>query len=264
MTTGALSAASTGLNFQDMKVRTIANNIANMSTGGFKRAIPVAVDLGYQNYQTVGSPTSSEGTINPTGIYVGLGVNTAGVVRDMKQGDIEMTDNQLDIMIQGEGYFQVELPSGDMGYTRNGSFILSAERQLITLDGYAFKPDLTIPEHTISVSINKSGEVYAEVQGETAPQLVGQIELAVFASPASLIPLGDNLFKESTASGSPTTGVAGSAGFGETIQFALETSNVKPVTELTGLIEAQRAYSMNTKTMNAVEQMDSNLQSLMR
>ncbi len=264
MTIGALSAAASGLSFQDTKVRVISNNIANMNTASFKRASAIAVDQDYQTYQGVGSPTSAEGTINPTGTQVGMGVKTAGVVRSMEQGDIEITDNPLDVMIQGEGYFNIELPTGEIGYTRDGRFQLNAERQLVTMSGYKAKPDLTLPANTTSLDINKEGQIYAQIQGSPNAVLVGQLELSVFASPGSLDPMGDNLFKENIAAGSPTTGVAGTAGFGTIVQFAVESSNVKPVVELTALIEAQRAYAMNTKTMNAVEQMDQNLQSLMR
>ena len=264
MPTGALSAAAAGLMFQQNRVHILSDNIANMSTAAFKRAIPIAVDQGYQNFGPSGTPTSEEGTLRPAGSFIGLGVRTAGVVRSMEQGDIEMTDNPLDLMIQGEGWFQVEMPNGDINYTRDGRFMLSAERQLVTIEGYKVLPTITIPQYTTNITINKQGEVYATIQGNLTPQLVGQLELAVFPNPKGLDPIGNNLFKETTGSGVPTLGVAGSIGYGTTMQYAYETSNVKPLVSITELIDAQRAYSMNTKSISAVQTMNDHLDNLIR
>lgn len=264
MPIGALTAAASGLAFQELNVRVIADNIAKMNVVAEKASIAVAKDRGYQVYQSIGSPTSTEGTTNATGTYVGMGVGTAGIVRVMAQGDLETTDSPLDVMIQGEGYFAVELPSGEIGYTRDGRFQLNAERQIVTMTGYKVKPDLTIPANTVTIDINPHGQVHATVQGQTAAVLVGQFEVAVFPNPVGLEPLGDGISKETASSGSPTTGTAGTLGYGNVVQYALESSNVKPVNELTALIQAQRAYAMNTKSISAVEQMDQNLQTVMR
>lgn len=264
MTIGALSAAASGLAFQELNVRVIANNIAGMNITGGKTSVAVAKDRPYQVYQGAGAPTSAQNTINPTGTYVGMGVGAAGVARIMAQGDAEMTDSPLDVMIAGEGYFAIELPDGSVAYTRDGRFQLNAERQIVTMSGYTVKPNLTIPANTVQIDINDQGQVYATVAGQTTQTLVGQFELDVFPNPGGLEPMGDNLFLQNAASGTNTTGTAGSTGYGRLTQYALEGSNVKPVNELTALIQAQRAYAMNTKSMNAVEQMDQNLQSIMR
>ncbi len=264
MPIGALTAAASGLAFQELNVRVIADNIAKMNVTAEKSSIAVAKDRGYQVYQGIGSPTSAEGTTNNTGTYVGMGVGVAGIVRVMAQGDPEATDSPLDVMIQGEGYFAVTLPSGDTGYTRDGRFTLNANRQIVTMDGYEVKPTLTIPVNTVNIDINAEGQVYANIQNQVAPTLVGQFEIDTFPNPTGLEPIPAGISKETAASGAPTTGVAGALGFGSVRQYTLESSNIKPVNELTALIQAQRAYSMNTKSMTAVEQMDQNLQALMR
>ncbi|MBP6986236.1 MAG: flagellar basal-body rod protein FlgG [Alphaproteobacteria bacterium] len=260
----ALSTAASGLTYQQKNVDDHANNIANLMTTAFKRSVTVPKDLAYLNYQSAGTPTSSSDTMTPTGMYMGMGVRAAGIMRVMEQGEIEITDNPLDVMVQGEGFFQVELPTGETGFTRDGRFSLNPERQLITLEGYKVKPDLSLPAEATKIEINRQGQVYATIQGQPAPVLVGQFEMATFANTRGLEPIGNNLYKETVASGSPTSGVADAIGFGAILQNALEGSNVKPVVELTALIEAQRAYAMNTKTMNAVEEMDRNLETLMR
>lgn len=260
----ALSTAASGLTYQQKNVDDHANNIANLMTTAFKRSVTVPKDLGYLNYQSAGTPTSSTDTMTPTGMYIGMGVRAAGVMRVMEQGDIEITDNPLDVMVQGEGFFQVELPSGETGYTRDGRFSLSHDRQIVTLEGYKVKPNLTIPADAVKIEINRQGQVYAVIQGQGTSTLIGQFEMASFPNNRGLEPIGDNLFKETVASGAPISGIADTTGFGTILQNALEGSNVKPVVELTALIEAQRAYAMNTKTMNAVEEMDRNLETLMR
>ena len=264
MPIGALSSAASGLAFQELNVRVIANNIATMNVTAGKTAIAVAKDRGYQTYQGAGAPTSAQNTLNPTGTYVGMGVGTAGIVRVMAQGDVEMTDSPLDVMINGEGYLAVQLPDGETAYTRDGRLQMNRDRQIVTMDGYTVQPSLTIPANTVQIDINQEGQVYATIQGQTTQTLVGQFELNVFPNAAGLEPIGSSLYTQNAASGTPTTGVAGQTGFGKINQFQLESSNVKPVNELTALIQAQRAYAMNTKSMTAVEQMDQNLQSLMR
>lgn len=261
---GALAAAASGLAFQGMKVKQISHDLANMDTTAHKFAEVYGVDSAYQSLQGAGTPTSAEGTINPTGLQIGMGVTPIGVSRVMKQGEAKITDNPLDLMIDGEGFFPIELPNGETGYTRDGSFKTNKEGQIITMAGFKVKPDLVIPAHTTRIDINHEGQVYAKIDGQIDPVLVGQLEIAVFANAAGLAAKGGNLYLETPASGAPTSGPAGSIGFGAVLQSTLEGSNVTPVVQLTSLIEAQRAYAMNTKTMNAVEEMDRNLQSLMR
>lgn len=263
MSIGALAAAASGLSFQGLKVDSIADDLANMDTTGFKKSVLYGKDRGYRTIQSAGSPTSAEGTISTTGIYIGMGVTPAGLGRIMEQGDVGHTDSPLDVMIQGEGFFEIMLPSGDVGYTRDGRFQLDNNRHIVTLEDYKVKPDLTIPVNTTSVDINKEGQVYANIPGQV-PILVGQFELSVFANPRGLEPIGAGLYKETAASGTATTGHAGAIGYGAVLQYALESSNVKPVVALTELIEANRAYAMNTKTINAVEEMFHNLESMMR
>lgn len=251
----SLSIAATGMMAQQLNVEVISNNIANMSTSGFKRQRAEFQDLLYQNLRRVGTNSSDAGTIVPAGVQVGLGVKTAAVNRVMTQGNLDNTENKLDIAIQGRGYFRVELPSGEDAYTRAGSFQLSADGQLVTADGYTLAPGINIPPEAIDVTISRDGQVQVTLQGETASQVVGQIELATFANNAGLDPLGNNLFTETTASGAPTIGIPANDGVGSVLQGFLETSNVNAVSEITTLITAQRAYEMNAKVITASDEM---------
>ncbi|MEQ9146363.1 MAG: flagellar basal-body rod protein FlgG [Parvibaculaceae bacterium] len=251
----SLSIAATGMMAQQLNVEVISNNVANMSTSGFKRQRASFQDLMYQDLRRVGSTSSDAGTIVPAGVQVGLGVRTAAVTRITAQGNMEITENPYDLAVQGRGYFRIELPSGDDAYTRAGNFNTSAEGQLVTADGYTVQPGITVPEDAVQVTINAQGQVEATLQGQTAPQVIGQIELVSFQNPAGLDPLGDNLFIESPASGTPTTGNPGSEGFGSLLQGYLETSNVNAVSEITNLITAQRAYEMNAKMITATDEM---------
>ncbi|MBX3507580.1 flagellar basal-body rod protein FlgG [Parvibaculum sp.] len=251
----SLSIAATGMMAQQLNVEVISNNIANMSTSGFKRQRAEFQDLLYQNLRRVGTNSSDAGTIVPAGVQVGLGVKTAAVNRIMTQGNLDNTENKLDIAIQGRGYFRVELPSGEDAYTRAGSFQISADGQLVTADGYTLAPGINIPPEAIDVTISRDGQVQVTLQGETASQVVGQIELATFANDAGLDPLGNNLFTETTASGAPTIGTPANDGVGSVLQGFLETSNVNAVSEITTLITAQRAYEMNAKVITASDEM---------
>jgi flagellar basal-body rod protein FlgG len=263
MAIGALASAASGLNVQETKMQEIADNIANSETPAFKRKMLKIVNQGSQVVQSAGSPTSTEGTVNQIGTYIGMGARVSGITRVMEQGNPEKTDNQYDLMIDGQGYFTIELPNGQIGYTRDGSFTLNAERQIVTMQGFKVKPDLTIPVNTTSVDINGAGQVYAQVDGQSAAVLVGQLEIAVFPNPVGLDDsMGNNLAIETAASGPATTGAAGAVGFGQIMQFFLESSNVKPVVELTAMISTQRAYAMGTKSISAVQQMDQNLQQI--
>ncbi|MDX5367313.1 MAG: flagellar basal-body rod protein FlgG [Alphaproteobacteria bacterium] len=251
----SLSIAATGMMAQQLNVEVISNNIANMSTAGFKRQRAEFQDLLYQNLRRVGTNSSDAGTIVPAGVQVGLGVKTAAVNRIMTQGNLDNTENKLDIAIQGRGYFRVELPSGEDAYTRAGSFQISADGQMVTADGYTLAPGINIPPEAIDVTISRDGQVQVTLQGETASQVVGQIELATFANDAGLDPLGNNLFTETTASGAPTIGIPANDGVGSVLQGFLETSNVNAVSEITTLITAQRAYEMNAKVITASDEM---------
>ncbi len=251
----SLSIAATGMMAQQLNVEVISNNIANMSTSGFKRQRAEFQDLLYQNLRRVGTNSSDAGTIVPAGVQVGLGVKTGSVYRIMTQGNLDNTENKLDIAIQGRGYFRVELPSGEDAYTRAGSFQISPDGQLVTADGYTLAPGITIPQEATDITISRDGQVQASIPGQTDAQVVGQIELASFANEAGLDPLGDNLFVEPAASGAPTLGTPASTGMGSVLQGFLETSNVNAVSEITSLITAQRAYEMNAKVITATDEM---------
>ncbi|MGP1256228.1 MAG: flagellar basal-body rod protein FlgG [Kiloniellales bacterium] len=251
----SLSIGATGMLAQQMNVEVISNNIANMNTTGYKRGRTEFHDLLYQDLRRVGSASSDAGTIVPSGVQVGLGVKAAAVYRITEQGNIMITDNTFDIAVNGKGYFQVELPSGDTGYSRAGSFQLSPDGDLVTPDGYLVQPGITIPLDAAGVTINASGEVWVDIQGQVAPTNVGQLELATFANEAGLEAIGDNLFLETAASGAANVASPGTEGFGTILQGALETSNVNVVQEITNLITAQRAYEMNSKVIQASDEM---------
>ncbi len=251
----ALNIAATGMLAQQLNVEVISNNIANMNTTAYKRQRAEFQDLLYQDERRVGSTSSDSGTIVPSGIQLGLGVRTAAVYRMTGQGQIVTTENSLDLAIQGKGYFQVTLPSGETAYTRAGSLQLSPEGQIVTANGYTVLPGITIPNDAVDVTVNSSGEVQVTLAGQVQPQVVGQLELATFPNQVGLQALGDNLYAETPASGNPTTGVPGSTGFGTVLQGFLETSNVDVVQEITNLIRAQRAYEMNSKVIQTSDQM---------
>ena len=255
----SLSIASTGMVAQQLNVETISNNIANMNTTAFKRQRAEFQDLIYQNQRRAGAASSDANTIVPSGIQLGLGVRAAAVYRITEQGNLTTTGNSLDMAVQGKGWFQVEMPSGETAYTRAGSFQLSAEGKIVTADGYTVKGGGTIPRDALDITINTSGEVLVKQAGQAQLQRVGQLELASFANDAGLQASGDNLFQNTTASGDPVTGTAGRQGFGTLLQGFLETSNVNTVQEVTNLITAQRAYEMNSKVIKAADEMMSSL-----
>ncbi len=251
----SLSIAATGMLAQQMNVEVISNNIANVNTTGYKRQRAEFQDLLYQDLLRAGTNSSDTGTVVPSGIQIGLGVKPAAVYRITEQGNITITNNDLDMAVNGRGYFAVEMPSGDIGYTRSGAFGRSADGDLVTANGYIVQPGITIPTNAIGISVNAQGQVSATIQGQTTPQVVGQLQLANFANEAGLRAVGDSLFLETTASGLATTGNPGSAGFGAIQQGALETSNVNVVSEITNLITAQRAYEMNSRVIQASDEM---------
>lgn len=251
----SLNIGATGMLAQQLNVEVISNNIANMNTTAYQRRRAEFQDLLYQNQRRVGSDSSDQSTVVPVGVQVGLGVKTAAVYRITEQGNLTLTENPLDVAINGEGYFQVELPNGDTAYSRAGSFQLDGDGDIVTVDGFTVAPGLTIPNNAIDVSINASGQVLVSIDGQTQPQNVGQLELARFANEAGLLSVGDNLYLETPASGAPTTAVPGTQSFGTIQQGFLETSNVNVVEEITNLITAQRAYEMNSKVIETSDQM---------
>jgi flagellar basal-body rod protein FlgG len=255
----ALSIAATGMLAQQLNVEVISNNIANMNTTAYQRRRAEFADLLYQNLRRVGADSSSSGSVVPTGVQVGLGVRATATVRMTEQGNLISTENPLDTAVEGEGYFLVTLPTGDTAYTRAGSFQLSPQGELVTTDGFTVSPGITIPTDAIEVTINAQGQILVKVDGQVAPNNVGQLQLAIFANDAGLEAIGDNMFLETPASGAATTGTPGAIGFGSLRQGFLETSNVNVVTEITNLIAAQRAYEMNSRVIETADQMMSTL-----
>lgn len=255
----ALDIAGTGLSAQQTNVETISQNLANSTTTGFKAQRPEFQDLLYQDLRRAGNNSTDQGTILPVGVQLGLGVKTGAISRDTGQGTVKATENALDVAIQGRGYFQVLLPDGTQAYSRDGSFKLSQDGIIVTNNGYQLQPAITVPNNAVSISINQSGEVEATLQGQINPSQLGQLQLSTFVNPNGLQALGDNLFIETPASGAPLQNNPGIDGTGTLLQGYLENSNVNSVTEITGLIVAQRAYEMNTKVLEAVDEM---LQSL--
>jgi len=251
----SLAIAATGMLAQQQNVEVISNNIANMNTTGFMRRRTEFHDLLYQNLRRIGSTASDAGTIVPSGVQLGLGVKLAAVYRIHEQGNLANTDNSFDLAIQGNGFFQIQLPNGDTAYSRDGSFQLSPNGEIVTHDGNPLMPGITIPANAIDVTINSSGEVLAKIQGQVAPQNVGQIQLATFPNDAGLEAVGDNLYLETPASGAASTGTPGDAGYGTLLQGFLETSNVNAVSEVSELISAQRAYEMNSKVIQTSDEM---------
>lgn len=251
----AMSIASTGMLAQQLNVEVISNNLANMNTTGYKRQRAEFQDLLYQNIERVGAASSDAGTVVPSGIQIGVGVKTGSVYRITDQGNLQSTENSYDLAVQGRGYFRITLPSGQEGYTRAGAFSLSPEGQLVTADGFTVAPGITIPQEATDVIINPQGSVQVMLPGQTGPQTVGQLDLAIFFNEGGLEAIGDNLFLESAASGAPNTGTPGSTGFGTIMQGFLETSNVNAVQEMTSLITAQRAYEMNAKVISTADEM---------
>lgn len=253
----ALAIAATGMNAQQTNLEVIANNIANINTTGFKRARAEFTDLLYQTQRLAGVPNQANQNIIPEGASIGLGVKTAAIRYLHLQGDLASTGNKLDLALTGHGYFQIESPDGQTYYTRDGAFNTNANGQLVTIDGNPVIPNITIPQGAVDVVINKTGQVFAQMDGQTALQSVGQLTIATFVNEAGLKPVGDNLYQETDASGQPTVGVPGDPGFGTVSQGYLESSNVDPVKEITEMISAQRAYEMNSKVIQAADDMES-------
>ena len=253
----SLAIAATGMNAQQTNVEVIANNIANINTTSFKRARAEFTDLFYQMDRMQGVPNTAGSSPIPEGANMGLGVRSAAVRKLHIQGALSQTGNPYDMAIDGRGWFQILGPNNDVLYTRAGSFNTNANGQLVTLDGYQVDPAITVPQGTVEVTVNKSGQVFAKLDTEVNPRQIGQLNLANFANEAGLEPLGGNLYRETTASGTAVVGLPGDAGYGKINQRYLEASNVDPVKEITELISAQRAYEMNAKVITASDEMAS-------
>jgi flagellar basal-body rod protein FlgG len=251
----ALYTAATGMAAQELNVQVISNNIANLRTTGYKRQRAQFQDLLYESLRRAGTTTSDQGTMVPAGVDIGSGVKTASTARVMTQGTLTPTEKEYDIAIRGEGFFAVSLPDGRTGYTRDGSLELDATGKLVTHDGYEISPAVQVPTNTTSISISATGQIQATLQGQPAPQVLGQIQLSTFVNKSGLEAIGDNLFIETAASGTPTVNNPGTDGTGNLQQGYLEEANVNAVTEIATLIEAQRAYEMNSKVVTAADQM---------
>jgi flagellar basal-body rod protein FlgG len=260
----ALRIAATGMLAQELNVEVISNNIANLRTTGFKKVRAEFQDLLYQDLRRAGATASQEGSVVPTGIQVGFGVKTGATSRIMTQGGLASTDKDLDIAIRGDGYFPIEMPNGQVAYTRDGSFQLDAEGQIVTADGFPLEPGLTVPDNAKSISINQEGVVEVQVGDEPLPQQIGQIQLARFVNKGGLQAIGENLFLETPASGQPQLENPATEGTGSLLQKFLENSNVNAVAELSDLISAQRAYEMNAKIISAADEMMSATTSAVR
>lgn len=255
----SLNIAATGMQAQQLYVDVTSQNLANINTTAYKLQRPEFSDLLYQNQRAAGSNSSDNGTIVPTGIQLGLGVRTSAISRNTTQGTLTQTGGPLDVAIQGRGFFQITLPSGELAYTRDGSFQVGPDGSLVTHDGFQVTPTITIPPNATSISINQSGEVSATIPNQTTPQILGQLQTVNFINEPGLQATGNNLYTETAASGSPVIGTPGVDGLGTILQSFLESSNVNPVTELTNLIKAQRVYEMNSKIISKTDEM---LQSL--
>lgn len=250
----SLWISKTGMEAQQMQLDVISNNLANVSTTGFKRATAVFEDLMYQNLRQVGANSTEQATL-PTGLQVGLGVRTVATSRSFAQGSLQQTSNKLDVAIQGDGFFQVTLPDGTTAYTRDGTFQVNAAGALVTATGLPIANGVTVPANATSVTIAGDGTVTATVPGNATPQGIGTIAMARFINPPGLTPLGGNLFAESASSGQPTAGTPGTDGMGTLMQGFIETSNVNVVQELVTMIQTQRAYEMNSKAIQTSDQM---------
>ncbi len=250
----ALWIAKTGLDAQQTRMAVISNNLANVNTTGFKRGRAIFEDLIYQNIRQVGGQTSQE-TQLPSGLSLGTGVRTVATEKLFTQGNIVQTGNAMDLAVQGRGFFQVLLPDGTQAYTRDGSFQVDSQGEMVTSNGYLLQPGITIPANAQSVTVGADGTVSVTLAGSPTPSQLGTLQLADFVNPAGLQAIGENLYLESSASGSPQTGTPGLNGLGTLVQGSVESSNVNVVEELVNMIETQRAYEMNSKAISTADAM---------
>jgi flagellar basal-body rod protein FlgG len=251
----ALKIAATGMSAQQLRVETISNNLANMSTTGYNARRAEFSDLHYQQVSRPGTVNSTDGTVLPSGIQLGLGVRPAAVSIHLSQGALSQTGGDLDVAIDGRGFLEITLPSGQSAYTRDGALKRNAEGLIVTSDGFSVAPEITIPDDARSVSINAEGEVYAYFDDAVEASLLGQFTLATFSNAKGLEAVGNNLFLETEASGAPLVNSPGEEGVGTLRQGYLEDSSVDAVREITELIEAQRGYELNAKIISAADQM---------
>lgn len=250
----ALWVSKTGLEAQDLALTTVSNNLANVSTTGFKKDRPVFEDLLYQIQRQPGANSSADSRL-PSGLQLGTGVRTAGTQKIFTTGSLQLTDQPLDMAINGRGFFQIQMPDGNIGYTRDGTFHINADGTIVNVNGYPLEPQIDIPDQTNQLTISKDGIVQATLFGDPTPQQLGQIETVDFINPAGLQAAGGNLFLETASSGAPQGGTPNNDGFGTIEQGALENSNVEVVEELVKMITVQRAYEMNSKVVSAADQM---------
>jgi len=260
----ALDTAATGMAAMDLKVQVIAGNIANMSTTGFKSQRAEFQDLIYEHVQRVGAQASDQGNILPVGIELGSGVKTVGTPRLMTQGTLTQTGNTLDVAIQGDGFFKIQMPDGTFSYTRDGSFKMDAQGRIVTSEGLVVQPGITVPQNSTGLTINNQGQVSVMQPGSTTSSILGQFTLTRFPNNGGLQANGDNLYIQTPASGTPQDGLPGTEGGGTLLQGSLEQSNVEAVTEISNLIAAQRAYEMNSKVITAADEMLQTTSQLMR
>lgn len=250
----SLYIAKTGLEAQQTNLDTIANNLANVSTNGFKQSRAVFEDLLYQTVRQPGAQSSQQTTV-PAGLQIGTGAKSVANVRIHTQGNLQLTGNALDVAINGQGFLQILLPDGTTAYTRDGSFHVDANGQVVNANGYPLQPAVTIPPNASNITIGSDGTVTVMQPGQVNPVQVGQIQLATFINPAGLHSMGQNLYLETAASGTPTTNDPGTNGAGVLNQNYVETSNVNVVEELVSMIQAQRAYELNSKAITVSDQM---------
>ncbi|MCA1396584.1 flagellar basal-body rod protein FlgG [Bradyrhizobium sp. BRP56] len=260
----ALYTAATGMAAQELSVQVISNNIANLRTTGYKKQRAAFQDLIYDHVRRVGAQASDQNTIMPMGIDLGGGVKTVGTPRMMTQGTLSPTGNDLDIAIRGEGFFKILMPDGTFTYTRDGSFQMDNQGRIVNAQGNLLQPTITIPQNASGLTINAQGQVSVTLPGQTASTNIGQIGLTRFINKAGLMPIGDNLFQETPASGQPQDGAANTDGYGDMQQSNLEQANVEVVSEISDLIAAQRAYEMNSKVVSAADQMMQSTSNLFR
>ncbi|MDO6705210.1 MULTISPECIES: flagellar basal-body rod protein FlgG [unclassified Photobacterium] len=251
----ALWVSKTGLDAQQTNISTISNNLANASTIGFKKSRAVFEDLFYQNINQPGGQSSQDTTL-PSGLMLGAGSKVVATQKVHTQGNTQTTNNAMDLMIEGDGFFQILLPDGNIGYTRNGQFTLNQEGQVVTSGGgYLLQPEIVVPEDAVAITVGTDGEVSARIRDQQENVILGQLTTVDFINPGGLEPIGQNLFLPTGASGDPQEGVPGLEGFGQMRQSMLETSNVNVTEELVNMIEAQRVYEMNSKVISTVDQM---------
>ncbi|MDY7033408.1 MAG: flagellar basal-body rod protein FlgG [Thermodesulfobacteriota bacterium] len=250
----AIWIAASGMEAQQLNVDVISNNLANVNTTGFKRSRADFQDLLYQNFRTAGTASSSSTQV-PTGMQLGQGTRPVAIQKIFIQGDYQQTQNELDVAIDGKGFFQVLQPNGDVAYTRSGAFKLDSEGRVVTSDGYLLEPEITIPSDTLNIAVGSDGTVSVLQSGQTESAEVGTIELAMFANPAGLNSIGRSLYVPTSASGEATTGTPGSSGFGTISQGYLELSNVSVVEEMVNMIIGQRAYEVNSKAIQTADGM---------